>query len=150
VTSVPNLNQYPGGRFLPSTMFRHRSSANTFDDHYQDNYVNKPSIYWPTSRYSGRRYSVTDAIPNSGEFGYPAFWQRYKWTMDYLDPLYWRKYRDPYYDRPLWDAWQPHLLDNYNTARAIKMYRQGLISFNYLDKKWIEPTALGRRYKVNT
>lgn len=39
------------------------------------------------------------------------------------------------------------MYDRYNTKRAVKMFRQGLISFKELDKKWIKPTALGRRYK---
>ena len=39
------------------------------------------------------------------------------------------------------------MYDRYNTKRAVKMFRQGLISFRELDKKWIEPNALGRRIK---
>ncbi|KAI6241035.1 hypothetical protein M3Y99_00414800 [Aphelenchoides fujianensis] len=151
VTSVPNLADiHVVGRYQSSTLYKYRQNRNGFDDHYHDRYTNLPSLYWSDIRYNGRRFAHTDPIPNSGEFGYPAFWQRYKWYSDFLDPQYWRKYRDPYYDRPvppLWDQWRPHLLDRYNTKRAITMYRQGLIPFAYLDKKWIEPTALGRRYK---
>jgi len=110
-----------------------------------DRFTNSPSLYWSDLRYSARRFAATDSIPNSGEFGYPGYHQRYKWYSDYLNPLYWRKYRDPYYDRPLWDSWKPYQMDNYSTTRAIKMYRQGLIPFDYLDKKWITPWALGHR-----
>lgn len=38
-------------------------------------------------------------------------------------------------------------LDRINVKRAIDMYRNGLIDFNTLDKKWIEPTAQGRKGK---
>ena len=31
-----------------------------------------------------------------------------------------------------------------NVKRAINMYRNGLIDFKTLDKKWIEPRAYGR------
>lgn len=109
--------------------------------------MHQPTVYWQDYRYNGRRFANTDPIPGSGEFVYPGFWSRYKFYTDYLNPSYWRKYRDPYYDRPLWDSWKPYLLDQYNTKRAIGMYRQGLISFDYLDKNWIEPTALARKGK---
>ncbi|KAI6214952.1 hypothetical protein M3Y94_00328400 [Aphelenchoides besseyi] len=148
VTSVPNLgNLHVSDRFRSSTLYSHRLDRNSWDDHYHDRYTNLPSLHWSACRYNARRFPNTDPIPHSGEFGYPGFWQRYKWYSDFLSPDYWRRYRDPYYTQPLWSQFRPHLLDSYNTKRAIKMYRQGLISFDYLDKKWIEPTALGRRHK---
>lgn len=64
-----------------------------------------------------------------------------------MNPQYWRKYRDPYYDRPLWDSWRPYFMDRMNTKRAIKMYRQGLIDFRFLDRNWITPNALQQKKK---
>uniref|UniRef100_A0A914Y255 Uncharacterized protein n=1 Tax=Panagrolaimus superbus TaxID=310955 RepID=A0A914Y255_9BILA len=148
VTSVPNINSmYPETTYRPSTVFKYRRDWELLDDYWHDRYTYNPSVYWQDYRYAARRYASTDPIPNSLGFGYPAFWSRYKWYSDYLNPLFYRRYRDPYYDRPLYDSWRPYQFDRYSTKRAVKMFRQGLISFNTLDKKWIEPTALGRREK---
>ncbi|CAD5215572.1 unnamed protein product [Bursaphelenchus okinawaensis] len=148
VTSVPNLaNRHVDAKYAPSTLYGQRLDRTAWDDYYTDNFVHNPTVYWQDYRYTARRYPNTDPIPNSGEFGVPGFWSRYKFYTDYLNPQYWRKYRDPYYDRPLWDSWKPYLMDRYNSKKAIDMYRQGLISFDYLDKNWIEPTALARKDK---
>ncbi|KAE9549191.1 hypothetical protein FO519_007603 [Halicephalobus sp. NKZ332] len=148
VTSVPNLaNLYPSHSYRPSTLFKYRRDFNSFDDYLHDNFVHNPTVYWGDYRYGARRYAYTDPLPNSICDSYPTFWSRYKFYSDYLNPTFYRRYRDPYYDRPLWDSWRPYMYDRYNTKRAIKMFRQGLISFHELDKKWVEPNALGRRVK---
>jgi hypothetical protein len=150
VTSVPNLSSlYVGNNYQPSTLYPYRRDWNSYDDWYHDKYVANPPLYWNDRRFAARRYAYTDPIPNSLAFGvgYPSFWERYKWYKDWLNPSYWRKHRDPHYDRPLWDTGRMHQLDTCNQKRAIDMYRQGLISFDYLDKKWIEPWALGRKEK---
>uniref|UniRef100_A0A7E4W6W3 Uncharacterized protein n=1 Tax=Panagrellus redivivus TaxID=6233 RepID=A0A7E4W6W3_PANRE len=148
VTSVPNIaSYYPGQSYQSSAVYPYRRDWDLLDDYWHDRYTYNTPVYWTDYRYNARRYAVTDPIPDSLGYGYPAFWQRYKWASDYLNPSYYRKYRDPYYDRPLYDSWRPYQYDRYSTARAIKMYRQGLISFNTLDKKWIEPSSLSRRGK---
>jgi hypothetical protein len=38
-------------------------------------------------------------------------------------------------------------LDSKNQKQAIDMYRNGLVSFAYLDKNWVTPWALGRKEK---
>lgn len=58
-----------------------------------------------------------------------TFRSRYKWYTDWLNPTYWRRYRDPNYDRPLWNNWQPWHLDRINVKRAIRMFREGSYSF---------------------
>ena len=81
----------------------------------------------------------TDPIPDSLGLDYPNFWSRYKFYSDYLEPKvglkmssiilpflqYWRRHRDPNYDRPLWNSWKPYILDGKNQKQAIDMYRQG-------------------------
>ncbi|VDD89995.1 unnamed protein product [Enterobius vermicularis] len=106
-----------------------------------------PYVYWPDYRFTARRYLVTDPIPDPLSLGYPSFWYRYKWYIDWLNPDYWRKYRDPNYDRPLWNYWKPWRYDRINTKRAIRMFREGLIDFDTLDRNWIVPTALDRKGK---
>lgn len=128
-------------------MHKYRRDQDYFDDLLHDRYTYNPSVYWTDYRFNARRYAYTDPIPNSMFDTYPAFWSRYKWYTDFLDPTFYRKYRDPNYDRPLWDSWRPYMYDRNNTKRAVKMFRQGLISFRELDKKWIEPHALGRRFR---
>ena len=152
VTSVPNLSSLHVGQFYrPGTLHKYRRDWDSLDDHNTDRYTNNPSLYWQDYRYAARRYintdPVTTAIPHSLGLDYPSFWTRYKWYKDYLSPQYWRKYRDPYYDRPLWDTWKPYFMDRMNTKRAVKMYRQGLIDFKFLDQNWITPNALQRREK---
>jgi len=146
VTSVPNVNNlYPDLHYRPSSLHKYRRNYNEFDDYIHDRFSYQPTLYWAESRYQGRRYATTDPVPDSIGLDYPAFWYRYKWYSDWLNPTYWRKHRDPHYDRPLWDSWKPYMLDRSNTKRAIDMYRKGIISFGYLDRNWITPWALGHR-----
>jgi len=150
VTSVPNLsNLYVGNHYHPNVLHQYRRDWNSYDDWYHDKYVSSAPLHWKDWRFTARRYDYTDPIPHSLDFGtgYPSFWSRYKWYKDWLNPSYWRKHRDPYYDRALWDSGRMYQLDTKNQKTAIRMYRQGLISFDYLDKKWIEPWALGRKEK---
>ena len=146
VTSVPNLSTMQVGpnRYYPSTVQRYRRDFDSFDDWNIDRYTFYTPFYWHTYRYAARRYAYTDPVPNSLGFEGPAFWSRYKWYTDWLNPTYWRRYRDPNYDRPLWNSWKPWQLDRSNVKRAVKMYRNGTIDFKTLDQKWITPTAYGR------
>ncbi|KAI1713480.1 TAG-18 protein [Ditylenchus destructor] len=147
VTSVPNLaSLHVGAHYAPSTLYKYRTDRDMLDDYVTDRY-NSPALHWQDHRYAARRYAHTDPIPNSLGLDYPSFWTRYKFYGDYLEPSYYRKHRDAYYDRPLWDSWKPYQYDRYNVSRGIKMYKEGLISFNFLDKKWIEPWALQRKEK---
>ncbi|VDN55812.1 unnamed protein product [Dracunculus medinensis] len=148
VSSVPNLQViHVGDRYQPSTLFKYRRDWDLLDDYWHDKIFFETPVYWQDYRFAARRYINTDPIPQSLGFEYPAFWSRYKWYTDWLNPTYWRRYRDPNYDRPLWNNWQPWHLDRINVKRAIRMFREGLISFKTLDKSWIEPAALGRKGK---
>ncbi|VDO22678.1 unnamed protein product [Haemonchus placei] len=114
------------------------------DDQNIDRYMFYQPFYWPTYRYAARRALYVDPIPNSLGFEYPDYWTRYKWYTDWLNPTYWRRHRDPNYDRPLWNSWRPWQMDRSNIKRAIDMYRNGHIDFKTLDEKWITPSAYGR------
>lgn len=146
VASVPNLSAaYVGGaRYRPSTLNRYKRDFDSYDDWCTDRYTFYTPFYWQTYRFAARRSLFTDPIPGTLGFQYPAFWSQYKWYVDWLNPTYWRRYRDPNYDRPLWNKWRPWEFDRNNVKRAINMYRNGLIDFKTLDKKWIEPRAYGR------
>uniref|UniRef100_A0A915BFT1 Uncharacterized protein n=1 Tax=Parascaris univalens TaxID=6257 RepID=A0A915BFT1_PARUN len=148
VCSVPNLDSYyVSDAHGSSTLHKYRRDWDILDDYWYDRMYFYAPVYWPVYRFTARRYLNTDPIPRSLGFRYPAFWSRYKWYTDWLNPVYWRRYRDPNYDRPLWNNWQPWHLDRINVKRAIQMYREGLVDFKTLDKYWIEPSALGRRGK---
>jgi hypothetical protein len=54
----------------------------------------------------------------------------FQWYTDWLNPTYWRRYRDPNYDRPLWNAWKPWQYDSTNRKRYV--------SFEFELKKSIE------------
>ncbi|VDM10405.1 unnamed protein product [Wuchereria bancrofti] len=97
--------------------------------------------YRPSTLFKYRRdYDLLDDY-------YQDRMSRYKWYTDWLNPTYWRRYRDPNYDRPLWNNWQPWHLDRYNVKRAIRMYKEGLVDFGTLDRFWIVPSALSRKGK---
>ncbi|KAF8355104.1 tag-18 [Pristionchus pacificus] len=149
VSSVPSLDslRVTNDRYPCSTMYKYRRNYDLMAEWESDRANYYTPLYWPTYRYAARRYAYTDPIPHSLGFETPSFWSRYKWYTDWLNPTYWRRHRDPNYDRPLWNNWRPWQLDKVNVKRAIDMYRNGLIDFKTLDKKWIEPTALGRRGK---
>ncbi|VDM55672.1 unnamed protein product [Angiostrongylus costaricensis] len=155
-------NVFPRDRFSYSSTILVDSCSNEFfecfqlDDHNIDRYMFYQPFYWPTYRYAARRALYVDPIPHSLGFEYPDYWlvfflstraSRYKWYTDWLNPTYWRRYRDPNYDRPLWNSWRPWQMDRSNIKRAIDMYRNGLIDFKTLDDKWITPTAYGRHGK---
>uniref|UniRef100_A0A8R1TUF1 Uncharacterized protein n=1 Tax=Onchocerca volvulus TaxID=6282 RepID=A0A8R1TUF1_ONCVO len=149
VASVPNLDDiHVGDRYRPSTLFKYRRDHDSLDDYYHDRMFFDTPLHWQDYRFAARRYINTDPIPKSLGFEYPAFWSRYKWYTDWLNPTYWRRYRDPNYDRPLWNNWQPWHLDRNNVKRAIRMYKEvGLIDFGTLDRFWIVPSALARKGK---
>ena len=150
VSSVPSLDslRVTNDRYPVSTMYRYRRNYDLLDDWETDRYTFYQPYYWATYRFAARRSLFTDPIPGSLGFEYPNFWSKYKWYSDWLNPTYWRRYRDPNYDRPLWNNSRvPWQMDRYNVKRAIDLYRNGIIDFKTLDKKWIEPTALGRRGK---
>jgi hypothetical protein len=152
VTSVPNLNAIRVGddKYRPSTMFRYRRDYDLLDDHLHDQtYFNTP-IYWSTHRYAARRYMNTDPIPNPWTWESGQFGSRYKWYTDWLNPTYWRRHRDPNYDRALWNPVRPWMYDRQNVDRAVRMYREGLTDFKTLDKYWINPYALDRKAKDYT
>nr|CAD2164527.1 unnamed protein product [Meloidogyne enterolobii] len=147
VSSVPNLhNMHVSDAFRPGTLYKYRRDWNPLEAHITDTSHHSP-LFWVDRRFSARRYMNTDPIPDSLGLDYPNFWSRYKFYSDYLEPKYWRRHRDPNYDRPLWNSWKPYILDGKNQKQAIDMYRQGLVSFAYLDKNWITPWALGRKEK---
>ncbi|KHJ97156.1 hypothetical protein OESDEN_02870 [Oesophagostomum dentatum] len=136
-----------------ATLTRHplryiRSYLLLLDDWNTDRYTFYTPFYWPTYRYAARRALYVDPIPHSLGFTYPdyciCYRTRYKWYTDWLNPTYWRRHRDPNYDRPLWNPWRPWQMDRSNIKRAIDMYRNGTIDFETLDKKWITPSAYGR------
>jgi len=148
VTSVPSLNNlYVGNHYTPSTLYGYRRDYNSYDDWQSDRIHFHNPVHWPTWRYQARRFGQVDPVPDSLGFdhNYPNYTARYKWYSDFLNPEYYRKHRDPHYDRPLWNSWKPYILDTSNVKRAIDLYRSGIVSFNYLDKNWIEPWALGFR-----
>ncbi|EFO20895.1 TAG-18 protein [Loa loa] len=148
VTSVPSLDGiHVGERYRPSTLFKYRRDYDLLDDYYHDRMFFNTALHWQDYRFAARRYLNTDPIPRSLGFEYPAFWSRYKWYTDWLNPTYWRRYRDPNYDRPLWNNWQPWYLDRNNVERAIRMYKEGLVDFGKLDQFWILPSALSRKGK---
>ncbi|KAH7731150.1 TAG-18 protein [Aphelenchoides avenae] len=147
VTSVPNIdNFHVSSSSRGPTLYKYRRDYNLLDDYFHDNYYHNPPLYFADHRYQARRFERTDAPTRTGWY-YPSFWNRYGWTPDFLKPQYWRNHRDGNYDRPLWDTWRPYMMDRHTQKRAINMYRQGLLSFNFLDKNWIEPFALARKEK---
>ncbi|KJH42348.1 hypothetical protein DICVIV_11659 [Dictyocaulus viviparus] len=113
VSSVPNLSTFHVGsdRYKSSTLHKYRKNCDTLDDHNIDRYTFYQPFYWPTYRFAARRALYVDPIPNSLGFEYPDYWSRYKWYTDWLNPTYWRRYRDPNYDRPLWNNWRPWQMD---------------------------------------
>ncbi|CAD6199411.1 unnamed protein product [Caenorhabditis auriculariae] len=148
VTSVPNISTMRvGSNYRSSTLNRYRRDFDMLDDYNIDRYTFYTPFYWETYRFAARRQLQTDPIPNSLGHEYAPFWSRYKWYTDWLNPTYWRRYRDPNYDRPLWNNARPWQLDNVNVKGAIDLYRNGVIDFKTLDKKWIEPRIYDRRGK---
>ncbi|KAL3097976.1 hypothetical protein niasHS_002261 [Heterodera schachtii] len=148
VTSVPNLNHlHVSDAYRSSTLYKYRRDWDLLDSAISDYSHRGPGFHWVDRRFRARRFMNTDPIPDSLGLDYPNFWSRYKWYSDYLEPRHWRRHRDPNYDRPLWNSWKPYILDGKNQKQAIDMYRQGLVSFAYLDKNWITPWALGRKEK---
>ena len=147
VTNVPNLSDsLVSSTYRPNTMFRYRRDYDLMDDYLYDRFYNNPSLYWQDTRFQARRYYNTDPGTDNG-MDYPAFWSRYKWQSDFVNPLFWRRHKDPNYDRPLWDSWRPYSMDRSSQKQAIKMFRQGLVDFKTLDRHWIEPSAQRRKAK---
>ncbi|MFH4980357.1 hypothetical protein AB6A40_007066 [Gnathostoma spinigerum] len=128
-------------------MYKYRRDWNALDDYAYDRSFYYEPLYWPDYRFAARRYLYTDPYPGNLGNLYPLFWSRYKWYTDWLNPVYYRKYRDPNYDRPLWNNWHPWEFDRKNVKQAIQMYKNGLVDFQTLDKYWIEPAALNRKGK---
>ena len=65
--------------------------------------------------------------------------------LDYLDPRYWRRYMDPYYERPTWFPYKSFTYDSMDISRGLKMYKQKLINFDTLDRNWLAPISFDRR-----
>jgi hypothetical protein len=126
---------------------RYRRDWDLFDDYWHDRYYYMTPYYWDTYRYSRRNYYLDP--PYSIRWWYPGLWgygTRYRWqTGNMWDPLYWRRYRDPTYDRPLWFGYRPWAWESMDTDRALRMYKSGLISFSALDRHWLTPSAIERR-----
>ncbi|CAI5455368.1 unnamed protein product [Caenorhabditis angaria] len=147
VTSVPNLSTIRvGSSYSPSApLHKYRRDVDSLDDWAIDRYTYHAPFYWQTYRYAARRQAYVDPIPQTLGHEYSTFWSKYKWYTDWLNPTYWRRYRDANYDRPLWNNWRPWQYDSRNAKRAIDLYRNGVIDFKTLDSKWITPSALERR-----
>lgn len=96
------------------------------DDSNIDRYTFYTPFYWQTYRFAARRQLYVDPIPHSLGHEYAPFWSRYKWYTDWLNPTYWRRYRDPNYDRPLWNSWRPWQYDTYWTVlwEGVKKYEK--------------------------
>lgn len=97
-------------------------------------------------RYVPRRYNYVDP-PYSLWWYYPGltYYPRYRYYYDAYDSMYWRRYRDPYYERPLWYPYRPWAWESMDVSRSIDMYKKGLITFSTLDRYWLQPSYWDRK-----
>ncbi|CAJ0933838.1 unnamed protein product, partial [Mesorhabditis belari] len=149
VSSVPCVHTLRVSKdtYRGSGLHKYRRDYDLTDDWEKDRVNFYQPFHFSTYRYQARRQLLTDPIPNSLGFQYPGFFGRYKFYYDWLNPTMWRKHRDPNYDRPLWNHWRPWQYNSKSIKDGIDLYRKGIIPFDVLDKKWIEPTALARKGK---
>jgi len=63
-----------------------------------------------------------------------------------MDPVGWRRYRDPSCDQPLCHSYKPWTMHASDAGRTVKMFKQGLINFSTLEKDWLVPSYFQRKF----
>jgi len=128
---------------------RYHREYDLSNDFYWDKRHNSSSLFWPTHVLANRRYYHSD--PSY------SFWAHYPQLtnyprydrcsfMDSADPLVSRRYRDPYYDRPLWTPARPWAQDLVEPKRVLQLYKQNLIGFDSVQRNWLAPYSWERRW----
>jgi len=154
VYSSPSLTS---GKDLPYITYNNRAGPfkryyrdyDLNDDYWWDKRHTTSSLFWPAYHWPNRRYYHSDPS-YSYWWHYPALtWyprnDRYAF-LDQADPLYSRRYRDPYYDRPLWTPTRPWSQDLVEPKRVLQLYKQNLIGFDSVQRNWLAPYSWERRF----
>jgi len=119
------------------------------DDYFWDRRHSTSGLFWPTHVMPNRRYYHSDPS-YSYWWHYPTLtnyprYDRYSF-LDHGDPLISRRYRDPYYDRPLWTPQRPWMQDLVEPKRVLQLYKQNLINFDSVQRNWLAPYSWERRW----
>jgi hypothetical protein len=106
-------------------------------------------VNWPPQSSPNRQYRHSDPACSFWSH-YPALtwyprYDRYAF-MNQGDPLYSRRYRDPYYDRPLWTPVRPWSMEAVESKRVLQLYKQNLIGFDSVQRNWLAPYSWERRW----
>lgn len=151
-TSVPSFEDYRRNYELSWKYRPTRSSVRTrdwdlHDEYWWDRRYYYSPLFYPYYYYPGRRYNYLDP-PYSLWWNYPALSSaprsRY-WYTDNVDPLYWRRYRDTWYDRyMIYNRPWSTLYDSSDVNRALDLYGKGLIGMESLDRYWLRPSSYER------
>jgi len=150
VISMPVLTAKTN-RLWSSDKYRpYRSDWDNFGVSWRDrsDYTSPLYSYWPTYRWTGRSNYLYESPYSIYRHSYPTYWRtypsvwgthpRYGWhVMDYMDPVYWHRYHDPYYDRLGWYPYRSWAKRAMDTAKAVDLYRKGMIDFDTMDQRYM-------------
>lgn len=148
-TSVPDLYGPPAYKLRGTPRRLYYGDTGSRSDYLWDlKHYSRP-LYYPYSAWPNRRYYGLDPPWNLWwnypSLGYVARYSRYS-EFDNHDPVFWRRFRDPYYERPLWYPYRPWYYESMANQRAADMCRRGVISFDIYSRYWLTPYYFDRRH----
>lgn len=146
-TNFKEYNEIIAEKYRPIPyLSKHYNSRQWNSEYWWDRYDASPK-FWPDVK--PKHYHYTDPSYNYN-FYYPAlsrYPKYYRWSYtDIMNPSYWRRYRDPYYNQPLWFPYRPWVYESSDAQRATEMYRRKLITYDSLQKYWIQPSYNEKRF----
>jgi len=152
-TSFPSFSDYTHNydlswKYKPNWSTVRTRDWDLHDEYWWDRRYYYSPLFYPYSYYPSRRYNYLDP-PYSLWWNYPALSytgrSRYSYTGS-TDPLYWRRYRDTWYDRyMIYNRPWSTLYDSSDVNRALDLYGKGVVSWDTLDRYWLRPASYERR-----
>jgi len=128
---------------------RYRRDYDLNEDYWWDRRYHTSPVFWPPHAWPNRHYRQSDAAYGYW-WHYPAltYYPRYDRHsfQNQGDPLYAKRYRDPYYDRPLWNPARPWAQDMVEPKRVLDMYKKNIIDFDSVQRNWLAPYSWERRW----
>lgn len=124
-----------------------RRDWDTLDAYWHDRRFFYAPLTTPTVRFAGRRYNIADP-PTSLWWYFPGsyYTPSYKHAaLDCRDPVYASRYRAPEYDPSSPSPTKPWSYDGGDVRRGLRLYKEGLASFQTLERNWLSPAAWQRR-----
>jgi len=149
--SATHSTQFENYREKASPYLRHYREWDIWDDYWYDRRYQRSPADWPYAAWANRRnYNLDPPQAHWNNFpslGWTAHSSKYAFIdQGQIDPAYWRRYRDPHYDRPLYYPYRPWVYESMDKSRARQQHDNGLIATNTLEKYWLAERPWAARW----